>query len=69
MVLEDYYNDGIKNILKAYTDSGDYKAALINFYYSNDEENRIKFFNELIKMSKKNENIYILLEQIKKRLN
>lgn len=69
VVLEDYYNDGIKNILKAYTDSGDYKAALINFYYSNDEENRIKFFNELIKMSKKNENIYILVEQIKKRLN
>ena len=69
VVLEDYYNDGIKNILKTYTDSGDYKAALINFYYSNDEENRKKFFNELIKMSKKNENIYILLEQIKKRLN
>ena len=69
VVLEDYYNDEIKNILKTYTDSNDYKAALINFYYSNDQENKKFFFNELAKMSKKNENIYILLEQIKKRLN
>ena len=69
IVLEDYYSNEMKEIIEKYIDKKDYKTGLLNFYYNRDLEDRQKFSNELKKLSKKDKGIYILLEQIKKRLN
>jgi hypothetical protein len=67
VVLEDYYSDEMKEILEKYTNKGEYKTALLNFYYNRSFDDKEKFFDELKKLSKKDKCIYILLEQIKKR--
>ena len=69
IVLEDYYSNEMKEIIEKYIDKKDYKTGLLNFYYNRDLEERQKFSDELKKLSKKDKGIYILLEQIKKRLN
>lgn len=69
IVLEDYYSNEMKEIIEKYIDKKDYKTGLLNFYYNRDLEDRQKFSDELKKLSKKDKGIYILLEQIKKRLN
>lgn len=69
IVLEDYYSNEMKEIIEKYIDKKDYKTGLLNFYYNRDFEDRQKFSDELKKLSKKDKGIYILLEQIKKRLN
>ena len=69
IVLEDYYSNERKEIIEKYIDKKDYKTGLLNFYYNRDLEDRQKFSDELKKLSKKDKGIYILLEQIKKRLN
>ena len=67
VVLEDYYSDEMKEILEKYTNKGEYKTGLLNFYYNRSSDDKEKFFDELRKLSKKDKCIYILLEQIKKR--
>ena len=69
IVLEDYYSDEMKEIIEKYTDKKEHKTGLLNFYYNRDLEDKQKFSDELKKLSKKDKGIYILLEQIKKRLN
>ena len=69
IVLEDYYSNEMKEIIEKYIDKKDYKTGLLNFYYNRDPEDKQKFSDELKKLSKKDKGIYILLEQIKKRLN
>ena len=69
IVLEDYYSNEMKEIIKKYIDKKDYKTGLLNFYYNRNPEDKQKFSDELKKLSKKDKGIYILLEQIKKRLN
>lgn len=69
IVLEDYYSNEMKEIIKKYIDKKDYKTGLLNFYYNRNSEDKQKFSDELKKLSKKDKGIYILLEQIKKRLN
>ena len=69
IVLEDYYSNEMKEIIEKYIDKKDYKTGLLNFYYNRNHEDKQKFSDELKKLSKKDKGIYILLEQIKKRLN
>ena len=69
IVLEDYYSNEMKEIIEKYIDKKDYKTGLLNFYYNRNPEDKQKFSDELKKLSKKDKGIYILLEQIKKRLN
>lgn len=69
IVLEDYYSNEMKEIIEKYIDKKDYKTGLLNFYYNRNLEDKQKFSDELKKLSKKDKGIYILLEQIKKRLN
>ena len=69
VVLEDYYSNEMKEIIEKYTDKKEHKTGLLNFYYNRDLEDKQKFSDELKKLSKKDKWIYILLEQIKKRLN
>lgn len=69
IVLEDYYSNEMKEIIKKYIDKKDYKTGLLNFYYNRSFEDKERFFDELRKLNKKDKGIYILLEQIKKRLN
>ena len=69
IVLEDYYSNEMKEIIEKYIDKKDYKTGLLNFYYNRSLEDKEKFFDELRKLNKKDKGIYILLEQIKKRLN
>nr|DAX70099.1 MAG TPA: putative ATP-dependent endonuclease [Caudoviricetes sp.] len=69
IVLEDYYSNEMKEIIEKYIDKKDYKTGLLNFYYNRNSEDKQKFSDELKKLSKKDKGIYILLEQIKKRLN
>ena len=69
VVLEDYYSNEMKEIIEKYTDKKEHKTGLLNFYYNRDLEDKQKFFDELKKLSKRDKGIYILLEQIKKRLN
>ena len=59
----------MKEIIEKYIDKKDYKTGLLNFYYNRNPEDKQKFSDELKKLSKKDKGIYILLEQIKKRLN
>ena len=59
----------MKEIIKKYIDKKDYKTGLLNFYYNRSFEDKERFFDELRKLNKKDKGIYILLEQIKKRLN
>ena len=59
----------MKEIIEKYTDKKEHKTGLLNFYYNRDLEDKQKFFDELKKLSKRDKGIYILLEQIKKRLN
>jgi len=69
IVLEDYYSNEMKEIIEKYIDKKDYKTGLLNFYYNRSFEDKERFFDELRKLNKKDKGIYILLEQIKKRLN
>lgn len=69
IVLEDYYSNEMKEIIEKYIDKKDYKTGLLNFYYNRNLEDKKKFSDELKKLTKKDKGIYILLEQIKKRLN
>ena len=69
VVLEDYYSNEMKEIIEKYTDKKEHKTGLLNFYYNRDLEDKQKFFDELKKLSKRDKGIYILLEQIMKRLN
>ena len=69
IVLEDYYSNEMEEIIKKYIDKKDYKTGLLNFYYNRSFEDKERFFDELRKLNKKDKGIYILLEQIKKRLN
>ena len=62
-------NKFITNFKEKYIDKKDYKTGLLNFYYNRNSEDKQKFSDELKKLSKKDKGIYILLEQIKKRLN
>lgn len=68
VVLEDYYNDEMRQILEIHSDNKDYKIGLINLYYSDNEENKRNFYNELKKLSKKDKPVSILINQINKRL-
>lgn len=68
VVLEDYYNDEMKQILEKYSNNKDYKTGLINLYYSDSEEDKRNFCNELKKLSKKDKPVSILTNQINKRL-
>lgn len=69
VVLEDYYSNEMKEIIEKYTDKKEHKTGLLNFYYNRGLEDKQKFSDELKKLNKKDKGIYMLLEQIKKRLN
>ena len=62
MVLEDYYNQEMKDILSKY--NNDIKTGLIDFYYSGTEEDKKIFYEELKKLKKGKEDISILIDMI-----
>lgn len=66
VVLEDYYSDKMKEILMKYPNG--IKTGLIEFYYSENTEDKKDFLEEIKKLNKDKQDISILINQIKSKL-
>jgi hypothetical protein len=62
MILEDYYNNKMKEMLLRY--SNEIKTGIIGFYYSATEEEKREFYEELNNLKKNGEDLEILINQI-----
>lgn len=62
MILEDYYNNKMKDMLLKY--SNEIKTGIIGFYYSATEEEKREFYEELNNLKKNGEDLEILINQI-----
>ena len=67
IVLEDYYSDKMKEILLKYPNG--IKTGLIELYYSENEENKKEFLEEIKKLYNSKQDIRVLINQIKSKLN
>nr|DAK45194.1 MAG TPA: putative ATP-dependent endonuclease [Caudoviricetes sp.] len=67
IVLEDYYSDKMKEILLKYPNG--IKTGLIELYYSENEENKKEFLEEIKKLYNNKQDIRVLINQIKSKLN
>ena len=67
IVLEDYYGDKMKEILLKYPNG--IKTGLIELYYSENEENKKEFLEEIKKLYNSKQDIRVLINQIKSKLN
>ena len=67
IVLEDYYSDKMKEILLKYPNG--IKTGLIKLYYSENEENKKEFLEEIKKLYNSKQDIRVLINQIKSKLN